>query len=515
MDIITIISLGLNAILAITLACIIPKAYNYCRKKCLPQMLSYKNDIFARDTIRYRLRDILHMLNNTYEETVVALSLKEPLDNSLLDKIKERPFSYSALMRATFCEPENLLNSLDKKDKETLHKFYAARKEECNTERATFGDLFSEQSFIDVEHLFYFYILNVFYGLQDNIKEIMSDKTQFDIYDPYKQKKKRAILTDLKKGFPAETNKAQSKECSGILKCLRLITDFENEIKGQAQKGIDNNLVYEILDTITFLSLESNTNDLSQLSDRMRHPIDGEHVYPNNLKDFSEYIRNLEEETTVNYLVDNCGVELFSDLTFAYILLRVSKINHVCLHINKLPVFVSDVIESDYDHMMKLVEEYINDEIKDSEKHDEYVNALNKIKVDVRQKEPNGNIRIPVNGTDKFIEIVPNFVWNMPTPYKEIKGKSSEVFSQKASILIIKGDLNYRRLVEDKNWPYDNRIEKLTSYIHCPTLVVRSIKSDLVLDFYGKGKSKYKKWERNDKYWKENGEYGVIRFIHT
>lgn len=477
--------------------------YKSWRKTNGRHMLSYHEDGFAHDTIRYRFREIMHSLNNHYEDACKELKIPE----------FKRPFSYSVMLKTDFHRPKNLLNSIEENNRIILNEFYSKCESNFDTIKK-FGDVFEELPFIDVEHLFYFYLLDIFYGFDICIQEKMSDNIKCEILDPYKLKKKEAIIKDLEKGLSKEDNKNKSpkdekKEESSILKCLDLINKFDKSTESEPIKRIKYDDVKEILTKITLISLDSNTNDLSQLSDRRCQNISKERIFPYEIEKFSDLIWSIKEETEINYLVDNSGVEFFADLTFAYVLLQMQSINNVILHINKLPVFVSDVIESDYEHMMGLVEKIVNNidnknkEISETKQNADdnntqpgYGKALKKIQDLVKEEK---------------IKIVSNFIWNMPTPYKELRKKDDrDVFSKPNSILIIKGDLNYRRLVEDKNWKYNKKIENFTQYIECPTLVVRSIKSNLVLDFK---ESEYNKLQKTDKYWKENGEYGVIRFI--
>ena len=79
-------------------------------------------------------------------------------------------------------------------------------------------------------------------------------------------------------------------------------------------------------------------------------------------------------------------------------------------------------------------------------------------------------------------EIIPDFIWNMPTAYEDIARKK-EIYMNSETLLIIKGDLNYRRLCRDKTWHFKTKLEEITKYINSPTLVIRSFKSDLVLDY--------------------------------
>ena len=46
---------------------------------------------------------------------------------------------------------------------------------------------------------------------------------------------------------------------------------------------------------------------------------------------------------------------------------------------------------------------------------------------------------------------------------------------------ILKGDLNYRRLVGDRHWPASASFEQLTSYFPGAVAALRTVKSDVVV----------------------------------
>jgi hypothetical protein len=50
-----------------------------------------------------------------------------------------------------------------------------------------------------------------------------------------------------------------------------------------------------------------------------------------------------------------------------------------------------------------------------------------------------------------------------------------------ATVTIMKGDLNYRRLVGDRAWPASTPFEAVTDYFPGPVAAVRTLKSDVVV----------------------------------
>ena len=441
-------------------------------KKFKPKPFTYEKDDFAHDTIRYRFRNILHELDNYYEDAVAQIYKGD----ELRDMIHKRPFSYDTCMETRFCKPETLMNKLSEDDQKELGNLYKAYLPTDKTNKA----VFKEAPFIDAEHFYYFYILNVFFGLPKGIQEYMSDGNR-EVMDPYKLKKRKSIEDDVKGSY------------SYILVCLERINTFKSEYRR------------DILEKIVKLSLDTNSCDLSQLGGKNIHPIPEQNVFPNNTTGFVDYFlkeggkgdEKTEPKLIVNYLVDNGSVEFFSDLTFAFDALQLPYVKEVNFYVNKLPIFVSDVIEDDYSYMMETIRRCINKELLCADgKKKEYNSSLNKIEKMVESGR---------------IKIKPGFIWNTPTEYRVLAKNNSEVFRQQNSVLIIKGDLNYRRLAGDKDWYYKKNLEKITQdFLGCPTLVIRSFKSDLVVDYNYK---QIKKNNKDNRYWRENGEYGTIRFL--
>lgn len=447
------------------------KSFLGINRRIKPKPFTYGNDDFAHDTIRYRFRNILNELDNYYEDAVAKIYNGE----ELREMIQKRPFSYDKCMSVRFKEPETLLKQLSKEEQNQLISLYNSYQSTDKTNR----DVFIEAPFINVEHFFYYYILDVFYGLPKEVQSYMSDNEN-GLMDPYKLKKKKSIKDDI------------GGDYSFILECLEIIGKFDSTYR------------QDTLNKIVKLSLDTNSCDLSQLGGKTIHHLLPQNVYPYEKSSFVDYFlkeggkgnAEILPKMVVNYLVDNGSVEFFSDLTFAFVALNLPNIKEVNFYVNKLPIFVSDVIGNDYPHLMKTIRTCVEGLHIDKDKRDAYIKSLDKIN------------KLVENGK---INIISDFVWNMPTAYRDLDIAHKGVLKQENAVLIIKGDLNFRRLVDDKNWFYTKSLENISKeFISSSTLVIRSFKSDLVLDY------KYKRyWDNNKKnrYWRENGEYGTIRFL--
>ncbi len=488
-----------------------------------PVSFSYKNDDFARDTIKYRFRNIIYDINNEYENAMVKLRPNiierivkdngEIVDNSVkLDNAREdwkkrvlnRPLHADSFYGGIFQKPDlfRLLPDgiISEKNvnagKRLLSSFYKKYLAEYKENK----DFIERAPFIDVEHVFYFYILDKLGSLTDDVKKEMCDNTLIEpsenqiidntlgVFDPYKFKKRKSIEDDINIGILAEPNK---KKSSRILLGLKAINNINN--------GGFNTV--DVLQEILEGSLDSNSYDLSQLKGMEWNETKADDEDKKGIQGVISFLLNPSDKTTrsVNYLVDNAGVEFFIDLILGYCLLKDSnlRIDRIIYHVNVLPIFVSDVIENDKDYTFKVISETIEKSktIIDNHKQ-EYRNAIESLKKMFDNNEA---------------EISSSFIWNMPTPYEDVVSQEKEgSFFTGHDLLIVKGDLNYRRLCRDMTWHYLKRLEKLTKYITCPTLVIRSFKSNLIVDY---DRTKYYAHSKEDADWKTNGTYGVIAFM--
>lgn len=152
-------------------------------------------------------------------------------------------------------------------------------------------------------------------------------------------------------------------------------------------------------------------------------------------------------------LCDNAGIELFSDYLFALYLLQTNTIQTIYLHLKPSPMFVSDATMSDYVYMKNLMK-----------RQNETIYQL------FTQYETEKRLIILNDETELFC-----------TPYFSECDFIQNIM-RKSELLILKGDLNFRRLVGDIDWNYSQSIRPIIRpFINCKVLCLRTIKSDTLL----------------------------------
>ncbi|MFI0895035.1 damage-control phosphatase ARMT1 family protein [Streptomyces sp. NPDC020983] len=155
---------------------------------------------------------------------------------------------------------------------------------------------------------------------------------------------------------------------------------------------------------------------------------------------------------TVCLVADNAGPELLPDLVLADHLLATGRAADVVLHLKPYPYFVSDATVQDVlgclDRMAAGPGEELGRRLRD---------AIAAGRLGLR--------------THPFS--------CAPLPYPQMPADLRADFAA-ATLTIMKGDLNYRRLVQDRLWPATTPFAEVTDYFPGPVAALRTLKSDVV-----------------------------------
>lgn len=192
----------------------------------------------------------------------------------------------------------------------------------------------------------------------------------------------------------------------------------------------------------------------------------------------------MRQSGDVHFIADNTGTELAVDLALTDALFD-KGMQRVIFHLKIHPTFVSDTIVPDMLTMLEAMR---------SEKHSKAINALGE--------------RLQSALEEGRLRLAPGAFWNSPYVLREMPERMYEAFKS-AALVIIKGDLNYRRMVEDREWAADTSFSDVTSYFPAPLLALRTMKSDSVV---GLTSGLAEQLDGEDARWRVNGKRGVIQF---
>jgi len=318
----------------------------------------------------------------------------------------------------------------------------------------TLKNFFHDEPFFLVEFYFYHLLL-----CKRNYRNLGFDFFAFKKDASYKDKgdEYSGYLAQLFKKYEEITAAKTNKTENG--------SDPDDEI---------DNLIKKVLR----FSLEANTGDLSQLRE---------------IKSEDVSVLCDETECCIGYLThkcydrfdiicDNSGAELFSDVYLAALCILFGMAKKVILHVKPCPFFVSDATLDDFAKLLTLLTAH--------DKNPELLKFLHEKKIEVK--------------TDDF--------WVQPYYFDSMSHTLKEHFI-KSDLVIVKGDLNYRRLVKDCHWELSDRLKdrsllKKSNGSLIPVIAPRVLKSDLLIGI----DKVFEAFARNeDPKYKTDGKWGVIQ----
>ncbi|MFD8999986.1 damage-control phosphatase ARMT1 family protein [Streptomyces sp. NPDC059582] len=202
-------------------------------------------------------------------------------------------------------------------------------------------------------------------------------------------------------------------------------------------------------------SLWGNRADLGfRLSAPGGHPAD---TVPALVADDSESLWSLLPPSgtgTLCLVADNAGRELIPDLLLVAELLEQGRVARAVLHIKPYPYYVSDATTADVvDGVRRLVTA---------------PGAAAAYGRRVRDAMADGRIQLRAHPFACA-----------PLPYEAMPADLYKEFGA-AGLTVVKGDLNYRRLVGDRRWPPTTPFPDATAYFPGPVAALRTLKSDVI-----------------------------------
>jgi hypothetical protein len=229
-----------------------------------------------------------------------------------------------------------------------------------------------------------------------------------------------------------------------------------------------------------------------------------ETLQSNLLIDDSDKIVDFLLETKVDnkildIVMDNAGFELMSDLCLADYLISTKTVNKVRFRVKNQPWFVSDTMPNDINWLFDEMAQGASNDLSSSEKKPILVKYGEKW-----QKYLD----------TKVWTVHPDPFWTWPHDYSLLKEDCPSLYQdlEQASLVIFKGDLNYRKLVGDLKWkPTETFTAALQGFHPAPLVALRTLKADVVT---GLTDGQVESTHDLDSNWMVNGEWGIIQFCN-
>jgi uncharacterized protein with ATP-grasp and redox domains len=187
----------------------------------------------------------------------------------------------------------------------------------------------------------------------------------------------------------------------------------------------------------------------------------------------------------VDFILDNSGVELAFDLGLADFLLAASLAQDIRFHVKPYPTYVSDSTAADVVATIAHLASASDPAIQATgARLGEYMET--------------GSLCMQTH----HFWVSPLSGWEMPVDLRADLSRSS--------LLISKGDANYRRWLGDRHWPFTTPLAEILSYLPAPWLALRILKANLAAGLPPGASAAAAK---TDPDWLYSGHWGVIQFV--
>ncbi|XP_001361700.3 damage-control phosphatase ARMT1 [Drosophila pseudoobscura] len=217
-----------------------------------------------------------------------------------------------------------------------------------------------------------------------------------------------------------------------------------------------------------------------------------EFILVNQVADIWQCLDNRKQKKPcqVDFVLDNAGYELFTDIILAEFMIEKGLATKVLFHVKAHPWFVTDVTARDF----KWTLEYLS-------QHADYIISLI------------GKKFLQFLAEGKFQLAPISHFWTCPYPYYRMRDTDPDLYSslQQSKLIVFKGDLNYRKLLQDVCWDSTQDLNTcLRGFLPSNICAVRRVKAEVIC---GLPEGVSETLSKKDPHWMISGNYGVIQFV--
>lgn len=279
------------------------------------------------------------------------------------------------------------------------------------------------------------------YGYR-KIVDILMQSSKFSSYDPFFEQKSNTLINNMQ----------------SINKLAPFLDDMNTDLRAWFELSLWGNRCD--------LSLKPTTPSYSDILQDLKG-LRG-NIVVNQLDEIIARVEQLNSRSenkciTIDFVMDNAGFECFTDFCLINRLTNMfgDKLNQVRIHIKRYPWFVSDVTEKDFN--------WVLDQLTDDK------NACSQLKALAdRWKE---HIKC---GKWKLIQ---STFWTLSHDFSSMKRVDCDLYGllEASCLILFKGDLNYRKLLGDLNWPHSTPFNTvLRDFKPAFLATLRTNKADLI-----------------------------------
>jgi hypothetical protein len=243
----------------------------------------------------------------------------------------------------------------------------------------------------------------------------------------------------------------------------------------------------------------------------------------------------------LDFINDNCGIDFLTDLALADFLLAKGWVAEIVMHLKPQPFFVSDVMIKDAEAMIAAL--CASDSAMLAALGQRLRNALFPHPQPLPQRGRGAELPSPTGrgaelpsptgrgaelpsptgrgaelpsprgigagGEGGGLRFTTHPFWPTPFMFRHMPADLRTELSQ-ANLVILKGDVNYRRLLDDRHWPFTARMEEIAAYFPTHFATLRTFKCELAV---GLQPGQAEQIATADPDWLLNGQRGVIQFV--
>ncbi|TBU44588.1 hypothetical protein BD309DRAFT_957998 [Dichomitus squalens] len=225
-------------------------------------------------------------------------------------------------------------------------------------------------------------------------------------------------------------------------------------------------------------------------------------------------------DSRIDFVLDNAGFELFTDFVFAdFFVTYTPYVSKVVFHPKLIPWFVSDVTPPDFKSTTAslLSPTFFSDDSTSEEasaiSQESRAHLLAMVKRwDSYIRSGVFSLSVPIDYPLGASDAKANF-WTSPYPYWNLKELAPELYAdlRESSLVIFKGDLNFRKLTGDVQWPpstpFQTAIGPLAGSF--PILSLRTNKADVIVAV---DEEVADRLDKSGEKWRYNGKYALVLF---